>query len=283
MSLDKICIRSLTKEFPPRQGAGERLRVIKNLNLAVAPHEFVCILGRSGCGKSTLLNAIAGLDQDFGGVIEIDGKAVSGGRPPVRIAYLFQEPRLLPWLTAERNVDFVLRSCRVPYSQWRERKNRYLGMTGLDRFRSYFPHQLSGGMAQRLALVRGLCIEPDILLMDEPFSGLDELTARRLRVDLLNIWRETRKTVIFVTHNAFEATFLADRILVMVQGEFRAEMPVRISRPRDYDDPGIFDINRSVVRQFLKLAGEGDDAEAEAIKRAVPDEPAREARRAGAA
>ena len=283
MNAPKIQIRGLTKEFPPRQGAGENLRVIKNLNLTIAPHEFVCILGRSGCGKSTLLNAIAGLDRDYGGTIEIDGKPMSGGRPPVRIAYLFQEPRLLPWLTAERNVDFVLRSCRVPPPEWRARKDRYLAMTGLDRFRDYYPHQLSGGMAQRLALVRGLCVEPDILLMDEPFSGLDELTARRLRVDLLNIWRETRKTVIFVTHNAFEATFLADRILVMVQGEFRAEVPVRISRPRDYDDPGIFDTNRSVVRLFLQLAGGGDAVEAETSKRAAADDHAREARRAGAA
>lgn len=283
MSLAKIQIRNLSKDFPPRQGKGEKLRVIKSLNLDIQPHEFVCILGRSGCGKSTLLNAIAGLDQNYTGVIEIDGKPVTGGRPPVRIAYLFQEPRLLPWLTAERNVDFVLRACRVPFSQWRERKERYLGMTGLDRFRTYYPHQLSGGMAQRLALVRGLCVEPDILLMDEPFSGLDELTARRLRVDLLDIWRETRKTVIFVTHNAYEATFLADRILVMVQGEFRAEIPVRVTRPRDYDDPGIFEINRNVVRLFLQLADSGDAVEAAQSIRAVPDVSERETRRAGAA
>ena len=283
MSLAKIQIRNLSKDFPPRQGKGERLQVIKSLNLDIQPHEFVCVLGRSGCGKSTLLNAIAGLDQNYTGIIEIDGKPVTGGRPPVRIAYLFQEPRLLPWLTAERNVDFVLRSCRVPFSQWRQRKDRYLGMTGLDRFRTYYPHQLSGGMAQRLALVRGLCVEPDILLMDEPFSGLDELTARRLRVDLLNIWRETRKTVIFVTHNAYEATFLADRILVMVQGEFRAEIPVRVTRPRDYDDPGIFEINRNVVRLFLQLADSGDAVEAEQSIRAVPDVSERETRRAGAA
>jgi len=283
MSVAKIRIRDLAKDFPPRQGKGEKLRVIKNLNLAIEPHEFVCILGRSGCGKSTLLNAIAGLDQDYTGVIEIDGVPVTGGRPPVRIAYLFQEPRLLPWLTAEQNVDFVLRSCKVPHSRWQERKDHYLAMTGLDRFRTYFPHQLSGGMAQRLALVRGLCVEPDILLMDEPFSGLDELTARRLRVDLLNIWRETQKTVIFVTHNAFEATFLADRILVMVQGEFRAEVPVRIERPRDYDDPQIFDVNRNVVRLFLQLADSGDALESDAPVRAVPDKRARVAPRADAA
>jgi ABC-type nitrate/sulfonate/bicarbonate transport system ATPase subunit len=282
MTAAKIEIRGLSKIFPPRVPGGETLHVIRNLNLSIVPHEFVCILGRSGCGKSTLLNAIAGLDRDYRGSIAIDGKEIEGGKPPVRIAYLFQEPRLLPWLTAEKNVDFVLRSCRVPAAEWRARKDRYFAMTGLDRFRAYYPHQLSGGMAQRLALVRGLCTEPDILLMDEPFSGLDELTARRLRVDLLSIWRETRKTVIFVTHNAFEATFLADRILIMVAGEFRAEIPVRITRPRDYDDPGIFDINRSVVRQFLQLAGTGDAVPSEPTPRAVPNEPGGP-RRAGAA
>ncbi len=283
MSVAKIRIQNLTKEYPPRHGVGDTLRVLKDLHLAIQPHEFVCILGRSGCGKSTLLNTIAGLDRDFSGVIEIDGRPMNGSRPPVRIAYLFQEPRLLPWLTTERNVEFVLRSCRVPPRLWSERKERYLAMTGLDRFRSYFPHQLSGGMAQRLALVRALCIEPDILLMDEPFSGLDELTARRLRVDLLRIWRETRKTVVFVTHNAFEASFLADRILVMVQGEFRAEIPVHVTRPRDYDDPAIFEINRKVVRLFLELAERGADEEAEQPIRAAPNDAGRDARHAGAA
>lgn len=280
MSIPKIDIRKLTKTFPPRDAGGEAMRVLKGLDLAIQPHEFVCILGRSGCGKSTLLNAIAGLDRDFSGTIQIDGRALNGGRAPVRIAYLFQEPRLLPWLTAERNVDFALRACRVPGARWAELKDRYLAMTGLDRFRTYYPHQLSGGMAQRLALVRALCIEPDILLMDEPFSGLDELTARRLRVDLLRIWLETRKTVVFVTHNAFEASFLADRILVMVRGEFQAEIPVLVPRPRDYDDPAIFEINRNVVRLFLKIAESGPAEDAD--ERVAPFDDKQNAPRVGA-
>jgi NitT/TauT family transport system ATP-binding protein len=283
MTPAKIHVRNLHKEFPPRQAGAAPLRVIKNLNLAVAPHEFICILGRSGCGKSTLLNAIAGLDRAYGGAIEIDGRSIKDGRAPVRVAYIFQEPRLLPWLTAEQNVDFVLRTCRVPAAERASRKRHYFAMTGLDRFRGYHPHQLSGGMAQRLALVRALCIDPDILLMDEPFSGLDELTARRLRVDLLQIWRETRKTVIFVTHNAFEAAFLADRILVMVQGEFRAEIPVEVPRPRDYDDPAIFEINRKVVRRFLDLAGDDVPAGPERTDEVLPAPLARAPRPAGAA
>src|SRR5260370_39445395 len=128
-------------------------------------------------------------------------------------------------------------------------------MTGLLEFRVYYPHQISGGMAQRLALVRVLCVEPGILLMDEPFSGLDEITARRIRSDLLSIWEETRKTIVFVTHSAYEACFLADRILVMSGGAFRQGMRVPIARPRSYDDRAIFECSRDVITAFRDEIG----------------------------
>jgi NitT/TauT family transport system ATP-binding protein len=234
-----IEVASLRKGFKGRDGTYRD--VLKALDLAVGAGEFLCILGPSGCGKSTLLNVLAGLDKAY------EGRAsVSGGR----IGYLFQEPRLLPWLTADGNLDFALTSCRVPTSRWSELKSRYLAMTGLSEYRDYYPHQLSGGMAQRLALVRALCVEPGILLMDEPFSGLDEITARRLRSDLLSIWEETRKTIVFVTHNAYEACFLADRILVMLDGAFRQETRVPIARPRSYDDLAIFELSRDVIKAF---------------------------------
>jgi ABC-type nitrate/sulfonate/bicarbonate transport system ATPase subunit len=185
---------------------------------------------------------------------------VSGGR----IGYLFQEPRLLPWLTADGNLDFALASCRVPVSRRSELKSRYLAMTGLSEYRDYYPHQISGGMAQRLALVRALCVEPGILLMDEPFSGLDEITARRIRVDLLSIWRETRKTIVFVTHNAYEACFLADRILVMLGGALREEIRVPIARPRSFDDPAIFKLSRDVIKAF------DDEIGREPVQSAIP-------------
>ena len=137
-------------------------------------------------------------------------------------------------------------------------------MTGLSEYRGYYPHQLSGGMAQRLALVRALCVEPGILLMDEPFSGLDEITARRIRTDLLAIWRETRRTIVFVTHNAYEACFLADRILVMSGGTFWQEMRVPIARPRSYDDPAVFQLSRDVIKAF------GDDIGREPVPSAIP-------------
>jgi ABC-type nitrate/sulfonate/bicarbonate transport system ATPase subunit len=233
-----ITVSALCKRFGT-------LSVLDHLELAVAEQELVCILGPSGSGKSTLLNVIAGLDTAYSGELR---------RGASRVGYLFQEPRLLPWLTAERNVDFALEGCRVPHERRAELKDRYFNLVGLPAFRHYYPHQLSGGMRLRVALVRALCVEPGILLMDEPFSGLDELTARRLRIDLLRIWRETRKTIVFVTHNAYEASYLADRVLVMARGRIRDEISVRVPRPRDYDDPAIFEVNRDVVRRFLAAA-----------------------------
>jgi NitT/TauT family transport system ATP-binding protein len=248
-----IEVVSLRKDFKGRDGAPRA--VLKDLDLNVGAGEFVCILGPSGCGKSTLLNVLAGLDRVYAGQAR-----VSGGR----VGYLFQEPRLLPWLTAEGNLDFALTSCRVPASRWEELKSRYLAMTGLSEYRDYYPHQISGGMAQRLALVRALCVEPSVLLMDEPFSGLDEITARRIRSDLLAIWEETRKTVVFVTHNAYEACFLADRILVMSGGAFQQEMRVPVARPRDYEDPAIFQFSRDVIKAF------GDEIGREPVPLAIP-------------
>ncbi len=233
-----IAIAGLEKHFGT-------LKVLSDLDLAIADKEFVCILGPSGSGKSTLLNIIAGLETADAGTVTLGGK---------RVGYLFQEPRLLPWLTAERNVDFALQGCAVPAARWGELKDHYFALSGLSEFRNYYPHQLSGGMRQRVALVRSLCVEPGILLMDEPFGGLDELTARRLRVDLLRIWRESRKTIVFVTHNAYEACYLADRVVVMAHGRIRDEIAVNIPRPRDYDDPAVFDVNRDVVRRFLAAA-----------------------------
>jgi NitT/TauT family transport system ATP-binding protein len=243
-----IKVASLRKTFKGRDGASRA--VLKDLDLQVGAGEFLCILGPSGCGKSTLLNVLAGLDKVY------EGQAsVSGGR----VGYLFQEPRLLPWLTAEGNLDFALDSCKVESSRRGELKSRYLAMTGLSEYRDYYPHQISGGMAQRLALVRALCVEPGVLLMDEPFSGLDEITARRIRADLLSVWEATRKTIVFVTHNAYEACFLADRILVMLGGAFRQEIRVPIPRPRSYDDPAVFQLSRDVIKAF------GDEIDREPV------------------
>ena len=258
MTGDAITVRGLVKEYRPSSGAAA-LAVIRGLDMSVRKCEFVCILGPSGCGKSTLLNILAGLERRYTGHIVVGGREMRRGGATTRIGYLFQEARLLPWLTAERNVDFALRACKVVRNVWPELKDRYFALTGLAAFRHYYPHQLSGGMRQRLALARALAVEPGILLMDEPFSGLDELTARRMRMDLLRIWGETRKTIVFVTHNAYEASFLADRILLMAQGQVHREIAVPLPRPRDYDDPAVFAVNRDVVRLFLEVAEASSD------------------------
>jgi ABC-type nitrate/sulfonate/bicarbonate transport system ATPase subunit len=255
-----IRIAGLSKQFPSRRAGGAALQVLRDINLEIADGEFVCILGASGCGKSTLLNILAGLDRTHGGEVAIDGHA-AGATRTLRVGYLFQEDRLLPWRTAEQNIDFALTAARVPPAEWAGRKDRYLGMVGLDGFRGYFPHQMSGGMRQRLALARALAIEPQVLLMDEPFSGLDELTARKMRADILRIWAEARKTIVFVTHNSFEASFLADRIVIMAAGRIHETIAVPLPRPRDHDDDALFALNRVVVRRFIEISG-GEAADA---------------------
>ncbi|MFC6330201.1 ABC transporter ATP-binding protein [Alloalcanivorax gelatiniphagus] len=251
-----IRVEGLIKEFPGQ-------RVLDGLNLTVGNGEFVCLLGPSGCGKSTLLNILSGLDSDYRGSVHFGGRPmVPGGKPPATIGYLFQEPRLLPWLSAERNVDFALENSRVPRSRWGDIKDRYFALTGLQPFRDYYPHELSGGMAQRLSLVRALAIEPDVLFMDEPFSGLDELTARRLRVDLLDIWRETGKTILFITHNSYEATFLGDRVVVLSQGGIHNQISVDVPRPRDYDDAALFQVGKTVSATFIEAAEAAERARA---------------------
>lgn len=260
--MDKhISIKGLVKEFPGHKKGQPGHRVLNGLDLTIQDNEFVCILGPSGCGKSTLLNALSGLDTDYSGEVSFGGHPVGrDGKPPVKMGYLFQDPRLLPWLTAERNVDFVLQNSDIPENRWGEIKDHYFSLTGLEAFRNHYPHELSGGMAQRLSLVRALSIEPDVLFMDEPFSGLDELTARRMRVDLLDIWSRTGKTILFITHNSYEATFLADRVVVLSQGRIRKEINVDVARPRDYDDPSLFDISKEVSATFIAAAEEAERA-----------------------
>ena len=255
-AVPRLAARGVRKVFA---GDGAELVAIDGLGFDVAAGELVCLVGPSGCGKSTLLNIVAGLETGFEGEVLLDGvplgHAQDGARP--RIAYVFQEPRLLPWLTVERNVHFGLDCQGIARAEWSDRTARVLAMVGLGSYASLYPHQLSGGMQQRTAIARAFAIDPDVLLMDEPFSGLDEFTARDLRQQLLDIWGQTHKTIVFVTHNSFEATFLADRILLITRRPARvfAEIPVALPRPRDYDDPRVFEVNRAVVTTFLQGIG----------------------------
>ena len=252
----EITIANLDKVYHS-QAHATGLQALERVSFDVADQEFVCILGPSGCGKSTILNILSGLDNTFQGEIRVAGRPLGSGHG-VRIGYVFQEPRLLPWLTVADNLRFALECEGIPRADWEARLARYLGLVGLGGFERAYPHQLSGGMQQRASIARSFAVEPDVLLMDEPFSGLDEITARRLRKELLRIWSATQKTILFVTHNCYEATFLADRILLMTSrpGRVYEEVAVDLPRPRDYDDPQLFAVNAGIVRNFLKTIGE---------------------------
>jgi len=253
-----ITIDTISKLFRSRAyPAG--LLALDNISFAVADREFVCLVGPSGCGKSTILNLIGGLDQNYSGQIEFDNCPLSrDGSHPVRVGYVFQEPRLLPWLTVRKNVHFALESAGIPRSEWRRRTETWLEKVGLAGFGDSHPHELSGGMQQRSAIARAFAVDPEILLMDEPFSGLDELTARSMRQQILELWDTTRKTVLFVTHNCFEACYLADRILVMSPrpGRLKHELKVELPRPRDYESSRLFEFSVQVSR-LLTHGGDG--------------------------
>ena len=261
-----IEISNVTKTYPPR-GTSAGWKALDRATFSVSPGEFVCILGPSGCGKSTLLNILSGLDDQYEGLAAIHGRSVgqSGVKEPSigsRIAYVFQEPRLMPWRTVRANIEFALAASNFKPSEWKERIDNCLALVELSQFSEFYPLQLSGGMQQRAAIARAFSIEPDVLLMDEPFSALDELTARRLRQQLLTIWEKFRSTVLFVTHNAFEATFLSDRILMMTKGpggKFCDEVELSdLSRPRSYEDVRVFEKSRFVVERLVSHIGQID-------------------------
>jgi ABC-type nitrate/sulfonate/bicarbonate transport system ATPase subunit len=238
-----IEIRGLRKTFPG--DSGHRLTVFDDLSLSIRGGEFVCVVGPSGCGKSTILHTIAGIATEDAGKILIDGQ----DHLLARTGYVFQEPRLLNWRTATENIAFAARAAGLDARDTRIRVQRYLEMVGLSDFANAYPLALSGGMQQRVAIARALVIRPQVLLMDEPFSSLDELTARRMRSELLRLWEEERHTVVFVTHNALEAVYLADRIYVLSARPARIlrEVVVDVVRPRDFEDPMVLKLQREII------------------------------------
>jgi NitT/TauT family transport system ATP-binding protein len=204
------------------------VEALTEVSIDVAKGEFVCFVGASGCGKSTLLSLVAGLDQPSSGLV------CTGDQ---QIAFMFQEPALFPWLTAAGNIDLALRARKVPKDQRRSRVAELLGIVGLAGFATARPHQLSGGMRQRIALARALAQDADVLLMDEPFGALDAITRNLLHSELERIVAETGLTVLFVTHNVSEAVRLADRVIVLSNrpGRIVAEHVVDLPRPRRID------------------------------------------------
>ncbi len=214
--------------------------VLERVDLEVAAGEFVCIVGPSGCGKSTLLNAIAGFLRPTSGTILVDGEPVTG--PDPRRIFVFQENGVFPWLTVEENIAFGL--SRRPRAERSQIVAHYVAMVGLEGFERAYPRELSGGMRQRVEIARALAAGPDVIYMDEPFGALDFLTRLKMRDDLVRIWREERKTILFVTHDIDEAVQLADRIVVMTRrpATVRESVVVALQRPRDIDAPGYLSI-----------------------------------------
>jgi ABC-type nitrate/sulfonate/bicarbonate transport system ATPase subunit len=229
----KICLRSVSIEYPQRRGAP--LEVVRHFTLDVYDQEFVCLVGASGCGKSTLLNVVAGLLTPSEGEVFVDGRPVTGPGPDRSM--VFQDDAVFPWYTVQQNVEYGLRVAYVPRAERDQRMERCLELVGLSKDRDKFPRELSGGMRKRVDVARALAMDPEVLLMDEPFASLDAITRERLQIEFLNIWQHTQMTVLFVTHDLEEAIFLADRVVVMggLPGCVKLVVEVPIGRPRDVE------------------------------------------------
>jgi ABC-type nitrate/sulfonate/bicarbonate transport system ATPase subunit len=227
---------------------GKSTPVLNDVTLNVAKGEFLCIVGPSGCGKSTLLSAIGGFLSPTGGEIRIDGQPVSG--PDPRRIFVFQERGVFPWLTVEGNIEFGL--FKLSRAERHRRVAHYIKMVGLEGFEKAYPAELSGGMKQRLEVARALAVNPDMLLLDEPFGALDSITRLIMRGELLRIWREERNTVIFVTHDIDEAVQLADRVAVMSGRPARIQQTVDIDipHPRDLSSPRYLELRNGILAQL---------------------------------
>lgn len=225
-----LSIQNLRKSFPKEGG---QMIAIQDFSLDVNQGEFVCILGPSGCGKTTLLRIIAGLETLTSGEMLLNGNKITG--PGSDRGMVFQEFALLPWRTVRRNVEFGLEIKKVPKEERARTTQRFIDLVGLKGFENYHPYQLSGGMKQRVGIARALANDPAVLLMDEPFGALDAQTRNLMQKELLRIWQETQKTVIFITHSVDEACYLADRIVVMTTrpGTIKDIFEVTTPRPRD--------------------------------------------------
>lgn len=264
MSETIIAIESLRKSF--KKASAQDLLVLEDVNFKLQEGEIVALLGKSGSGKSTLLRIIAGLIPPTSGTVTYRGKSVT--RPVAGIAMVFQSFALMPWLNVLQNVELGLEAQGVSREERRHRAIEAIDIIGLDGFESAFPKELSGGMRQRVGFARALVINPDVLLMDEPFSALDVLTAENLRSDLLELWKEKKTNtngILLVTHNIEEAATLADRIVIFGNdpGYIRAELPVTLPQPRDPESPEF----RALVDKIYTLMTTGPKEKAKRAQR----------------
>jgi NitT/TauT family transport system ATP-binding protein len=240
-------IKGVSKQFELQ---GSRIEALREAHLRLHKGEFVCLIGASGCGKSTLLRIVAGFEQPTRGEALMWGMPITGPAPDRGM--VFQDYGLFPWLTVRRNIGFGPAARGRSAAEIRDTVERFISLVGLQRFAEAFPHQLSGGMKQRVAIARVLANDAEVVLMDEPFGALDAMTRERLQDELLEIWQRTGLTVMFVTHSIEEAIFLADRVVVMSPGPGRIESEMRIELPRrrDVSSPDFNDIRRELSRKL---------------------------------
>lgn len=231
MSDEAISVSGLAKQFSLN---GQVLPVLTDVNIRIGQGEFCSIIGPSGCGKSTLLRILADIVPPSAGSVAVLGDSPSAARRGRKLGFVFQEPALLPWRTALQNVELPLIVSGVGRNERTKRARAVLNLVGLGEFERARPAQLSGGMARRVAIARSLVLQPSLLLLDEPFAGLDEITRQRLNLELQRIWLEGRQTAVLVTHNVGEAVFLSDRVFVMTArpGRMAAEVSISLPRPR---------------------------------------------------
>lgn len=241
----KVEISGLTKCYPTREGAPAT--VLDNIDLQIPAGQFVCIVGASGCGKTTFIKIIDGLTNISSGEVKIDGRSVTSPGP--ERGFVFQNDSLFPWRTVRDNVIFGLEMQGKKRADAVRDSQEMIKLVGLSGFGDHYPHELSGGMRQRVNLARALAVDPDVLMMDEPFAALDAQTREIMQRELLKIWEQRKKTVIFITHQIDEAVYLADRVLVFTArpGRIKADIPINFDRPRN--------LNLKRTPEFTALTG----------------------------
>lgn len=244
MSFPLLSIKKLNKSFQRDQN---NLTVLDGIHLDIEQGEFISIVGSSGCGKSTLLRLIAGLDPDYQGEILLNQIPIQG--TDLKRGLIFQEHRLLPWLTVSENIHLALEETELSRSEKNARVKAHIEIVGLTGFENAYPHELSGGMAQRVAIARGLVNKPDILLLDEPFGALDAMTRSHLQAELQRIWQHEKITMILVTHDIEEAVYLGDRVIVMSArpGKIKEIIPIPLAHPRHKDSESLFNFRNQAL------------------------------------
>src|SRR5215468_148246 len=248
--MHQIELRNISLQY---ESANNSVTALQGVSFGVEASEFLCVVGQSGCGKTTMLNIVAGFLKPTKGEILISGKTVTG--KGLDRGIVFQDfAQLFPWRTAQRNIEFGLEMKGITKEEREKIALKFLRLVNLEKFARSYPHELSGGMQQRVAIARALAYNPAVLLMDEPFAALDALTRDDMQRLLADVWRETRKTVIYVTHNVAEAVYLADRVVVMTPhpGTVKAQVKIALPRPRDTLSVEFLEYQKEIVKHIVE-------------------------------